>query len=136
MATVTKQFRDDFETFTQHRIDSGEFTPEQVLCESCQKKAKAGDCCLKAMIRADITPGPDILRSGLDVINAAGVTVPAMIDDHEERYRLWAGFFAAWAIDIAIEHNLSESSKSSLPGAVGINQRIRQSNAMERKEAA
>lgn len=47
----------------------------------------------KDMLRRDLTPGPDQLREGLTFIIAAGVEVPATIDDHEERYRAWADFF-------------------------------------------
>lgn len=82
MATVTRKFRDDFETWAADRIRKGEFTP-----------ADMDD--FKDMLRRDLAPGPDQLRAGLSVIVAAGVEVPVAIDDHEERYRLWADFFAA-----------------------------------------
>lgn len=80
MATVTKKFRDDFETWAADRIEKGAFTPDD-MAE------------FKDMLRKDLTPGPDQLREGLTIIIAAGVEVPATIDDHEERYRLWAVFF-------------------------------------------
>lgn len=82
MATVTRKFRDDFEIWAADRIASGTWTSEEI--EE-----------LKAMLRVDFSPGPDQLRAGLTVISAAGVEVPAMIDDHEERYRLWSEFFSA-----------------------------------------
>lgn len=84
MATVTRKFRDDFETWAADRLARGEFT-EGDMAE------------FKDMLRRDLTPGPDQLREGLTVIIAAGVEVPATIDDHEERYQLWADFFAAEA---------------------------------------
>lgn len=52
------------------------------------------------VLRRDLVPGPDQLRQGVAVIVAAGVEVPAAIDDHEERYRLWAEYFAAEAMAI------------------------------------
>lgn len=84
MATVSRKFRDDFETWAADRIARGEFT-EADMAE------------FRAMLRRDLTPGPDQLREGLTVIVAAGIEVPAAIDDHEERYRMWSDFFAAEA---------------------------------------
>ena len=81
MATVTRQFKDNFEAWAADRIARGQFS-----------EAEMDD--FKAMIRKDLQPGPDQLRQGLEFINAAGVVVPATIDDHEERYRLWDGYFA------------------------------------------
>ena len=43
--------------------------------------------------RRDLTPGPDQLREGLTVIIAAGVEVPATIENHERRYAMWAEYF-------------------------------------------
>lgn len=82
MATVTRKFRDDFEEWSTHKLAKGEFTEAEIEG-------------LKDMLRRDLAPGPDQLREGLTVIIAAGVEVPATIDDHEERYRLWADYFAA-----------------------------------------
>lgn len=84
MATVTRKFRDDFECWAADRLARGEFT-EHDMAE------------FKDMLRCDLTPGPDQLRKGITVIIAAGVEVPATIDDHEERYRLWSDFFAVEA---------------------------------------
>lgn len=84
MATVTRKFRDNFDLWAADRLAKGEFS-EFEMAE------------LKDMLRRDLEPGPDQLRAGLTVIVAAGVEVPAAIDDHEERYRLWADFFAAEA---------------------------------------
>ena len=81
MATVTRKFRDDFDTWAADRIAKGEFTPDD-MAE------------FKDMLRRDLVPGPDQLRAGQKVIIAAGVEIPAAIDDHEERYRLWADYFA------------------------------------------
>ena len=80
MATVTRKFRDDFETWAADRLAKGKFTPDD-MAE------------FKDMLRRDLTPGPDQLREGLTVIIAAGVEVPATIDDHERRYALWADYF-------------------------------------------
>lgn len=81
MATVTRKFRDDFEAWAADRIAKGEFTPADM--EE-----------FKDMLRHDLAHGPDQIRAGLSIILAAGVEVPTAIDDHEERYRLWADFFA------------------------------------------
>ena len=81
MTTVTRRFRDDFDTWAADRLAKGEFTPAD-MAE------------FKDMLRRDLTPGPDQLRAGLTVIIAAGVEVPATIDDHERRYALWADYFA------------------------------------------
>ncbi len=82
MATVTSKFRDDFEAWAADRIARGVFTDAE-MAE------------FKDMLRRDLAPGADQLRAGLLVIVAAGVEVPAEIDDHEERYRLWSEYFAA-----------------------------------------
>ena len=89
MASVTKKFRDDFEVWAAHRLASGEWSA-----------AEMSD--FKDLLRQDLAPGPDQLRVGLSVILAAGVEVPATIDDHEERYRLWADFFAVEAESIRL----------------------------------
>lgn len=81
MATVTRRFRDDFDTWAADRLAKGEFT-------------QADMSEFKDMLRRDLTAGPDQLREGLTVVIAAGVEVPATIDDYEERYRLWADYFA------------------------------------------
>jgi len=81
MATVTRKFRDDFDTWAADRLAKGEFT-------------QADMSEFKDMLRRDLTAGPDQLREGLTVVIAAGVEVPATIDDYEERYRLWADYFA------------------------------------------
>lgn len=94
MATVTKKFRDDFETWAAPRIASGQWS-----------EAEMAD--FKAMLRRDLEPGPDQLRAGAKIIIAAGVEVQAAIDEHEERYRLWADFFAAEAE--AIRHAVDEN---------------------------
>lgn len=84
MATVTRKFRDDFDLWATDRLAKGEFT-EGDMAE------------FKDLLRRDLAPGPDQLREGLTVIIASGVEVPATIDDHEERYRFWADFFAVEA---------------------------------------
>ena len=81
MATVTRKFRDDFDTWAADRLAKGEFT-------------QADMSEFKDLLRRDLTAGPDQLREGLTVVIAAGVEVPATIDDYEERYRLWADYFA------------------------------------------
>lgn len=84
MATVTRKFREDFETWAADRVAKREFT--QVDMDE-----------FKDMLRRDLEPGPDQLRAGLSVIIAAGVEVPAAIDDKERRYQLWADYFAVEA---------------------------------------
>lgn len=84
MATVTRKFRDDFECWAADRLARGQFT-EADMAE------------FKDLLRRDLAPGADQLREGLTVIIASGVEVPAAIDDHEERYRLWADFFSVEA---------------------------------------
>jgi HSP20 family molecular chaperone IbpA len=90
MATVSRRFRDNFETFSAHRIATGEFTAEDVAE-------------LKRLIQIDLTPGPDQLRKEVFFLNASGVKIPATIDDHEERYRYWAEFFGAEVEDIELQ---------------------------------
>ena len=85
--TVSRQFRDDFDTWANDRLRHGEFTPEDM--EE-----------MRAMIRADLTPGPDQLREGLTKIIDAGIEVPATIDDVDERVRLWTNYFAVCADEI------------------------------------
>lgn len=84
MATVTRKFRDDFECWAGNRIATGAFSETEM-----------DD--FKEMLRGDLMPGPDQLREGLTVIIAAGVEIPATIEDHNERYRLWAEYFATEA---------------------------------------
>ena len=81
MTIVTRKFRDDFETWAAHRIATGEWIEGEM--EN-----------FKQMLRHDLAPGPDQVRAGLSAIIAAGVEVPAAINDHEERYRLWENFFS------------------------------------------
>ena len=87
MATVTRKFRDDFDAWAAHRIETGAFS-EAEMDE------------FKAMLRIDLTPGPDQLREGVKIIVAAGIEIPAAIDDQEERYKLWADYFAVEADEI------------------------------------
>lgn len=116
MATVTKKFRDNYERWSAYKLATGEFS-EAEMSE------------LKSMIRKDLTEGPDQLRQGLTVITAAGVAVPALIDDAAERYALWDGFFAAECAEI-------QGMQAGLMGAEqGINQRIR-ADLVERKRKA
>lgn len=90
MATVSRRFRDNFETFSAHRIATGEFTADDVAE-------------LKRLIQIDLAPGPDQLRQECFFLNADGVKIPATIDDHEERYRYWAEFFEAEVADIELQ---------------------------------
>lgn len=109
MATVTARFKDNYEFWSAHKVASKEFTQDEMDR-------------LKGMIRKDLTKGPDQLREGLEIINAAGVPMPATIDDHEERYRLWDQFFAEECESIR-----------SMPSS-GINQRIRSSLSQAKAE--
>ena len=82
MATVTKQFRDNFEAWSRVKIAAGDFSIEEMAD-------------LREMIRIDLKPGPDQLRKGMEIISAAGVKITAAIDDHSERYKLWDEYFTA-----------------------------------------
>jgi hypothetical protein len=82
MATVTRKFKEQFDIWAARKIANGDFTNQEMED-------------LKALLRKDFTPGPDQLRAGLTFIKAAGVEVPATIDDHEERYRVWDEYFAS-----------------------------------------
>lgn len=84
MATVTRQFKEDFDTWAADRIASGQFTQSEM--EE-----------MKGLLRIDFAPGPDQLRAGYSFLNEKGITIPATIDDHEERYRVWSDYFAAEA---------------------------------------
>ena len=84
---VTKQFKDDFDAWAADRLESGAFSQKEM-----------DD--FKAMLRIDFAPGPDQLRAGYEVINAAGVAIPVAIDNHEERYRVWSVYFADEASQI------------------------------------
>ena len=81
MAHVTQKLRDDFQTWAADRVVRGEWTNAEIEG-------------LKALLRVDFTPGHDQLRAGLKVIIDNGIEVSATIDDHADRYRLWANFFA------------------------------------------
>ncbi len=79
---VTKRFKEQFDIWAANKIANGDFTNQEMED-------------LKVLLRKDFTPGPDQLRAGLTFIKAAGVEVPATIDDHEERYRVWDEFFTS-----------------------------------------
>lgn len=80
MATVTRKFKENFDAWAAIRVSSGDFS------ESDMEE-------LKGLLRKDLQPGPDQLRSGL-TIRDSGIERSAAIDDHEERYRLWDNYFA------------------------------------------
>lgn len=103
---MTRKFKEDFDLWAQQRIADGDWSAEEIEG-------------LRTMIRADLMPGPDKMRASLMVLDSMGVARPAMIDDHEERHRLWAQFFS------------DEVVRTS-----GVNQRIRASIAAEKREAA
>lgn len=92
--TVTKQFKDDFDTWAEDRLRHRDFTEEDMTE-------------FKAMLRKDMAPGPDQLREGLTVINQAGVEVPAMIDNNEDRIKAWTGYFAACAAEIRARYKVA-----------------------------
>ena len=71
MATVTRQFKANFERWAARVVEAGEWTEQEIEG-------------LKDLLRKDFTPGPDQVR---DTMNK--------IDDHEERYKLWDDYFAA-----------------------------------------
>lgn len=82
MATVTRKFKEQFDIWAANKIANGDFTNQEMED-------------LKGLLRKDFTPGPDQLRAGMTFIKAAGVEVPATIDDHEERYRVWDEYFTS-----------------------------------------
>ena len=98
MATVTRKFRDDFDAWAANRTETGEWSEADI-----EK--------FKVMLRHDLAPGEDQLRAGLKIILTAGVEMPATINDHDERYRLWADYFAAEAE--AINLRPSQASRST-----------------------
>ena len=79
---VTKRFKEQFDIWAKNKVANGDFTAEEIED-------------LKVLLRKDFAPGPDQLREGLTFIKAAGVEVPATIDDHEERYRVWDEYFTS-----------------------------------------
>lgn len=79
---VTKRFKEQFDIWAKNKVANGDFTAEEI-----EK--------LKVLLRKDFAPGPDQIRAGLTFIKAAGVEVPATIDDHEERYRVWDEYFTS-----------------------------------------
>ena len=81
---VSKEFKEDFDTWSNDRLSSKQFTQEE-MDE------------MKGLLRIDFAPGPDQLRQGYEFLNEKGVTIPATIDDHEERYRVWSNYFKAEA---------------------------------------
>ena len=83
MATVTRKFRDNFEIWAANRSASGRWTVNEVEG-------------MRETLRIDLAPGNDQLRAGLTV-TVGGTEIPAAIDDAEERYGLWADYFAAEA---------------------------------------
>ena len=92
--TVTPAFRRNFEIFAEHRVSIGLSTQEEM-----------DD--LREIVRADLRPGPDQIRAGVDCLEIAGVKIQATIDDAVERYRLWDEYFAAEAEDIAIQKRMT-----------------------------
>ena len=91
---VTKQFKDDFDTWAADRLHFGNFT-QQEMDE------------FKELLRKDMTPGPDQLREGLTFITAAGVEVPAMIDNYEDRIKCWTNYFSACASEIRARYKVA-----------------------------
>lgn len=91
---VTKSFKDDFDVWAEDRLRHGDFTPED-MAE------------FKAALRKDMAPGPDQLREGLTFITAAGVEVPAMIDNYEDRIKCWTNYFAACASEIRARYKVA-----------------------------
>ena len=91
---VTKQFKDDFDTWAADRLHFGDFT-QQEMDE------------FKELLRKDMTPGPDQLREGLTFITQAGVEVPAMINNVEDRIKCWADYFAACASEIRARYKVA-----------------------------
>lgn len=91
---VTKQFKDDFDTWANDRLKLGDFTPEDMTE-------------FKELLRKDMTPGPDQLRQGLTLITQAGVEIPAMIDKVEDRIKCWTDYFSACASEIRARYKVA-----------------------------
>lgn len=85
--TVTVQFKEDFNTWAANALKFGNFTNEDM--EE-----------FKDLLRRDLQPGPDQLRQGLEFITESGVTIPAMIDNCEDRIKCWTDYFASCANEI------------------------------------
>lgn len=69
MAMVSKQFKANFDEWIKKQVKEGSYTESDVVE-------------LKEIIKADLSPGPDMLRG-----------IKVKIDDHKERYKLWDDFF-------------------------------------------
>ena len=74
----------NFETFAADRVAKGWFSADEVVE-------------LRRAVKQALRPGPDTLRKGLEFVTADGGTVPATIDDRDDRYRIWDEFFSAEA---------------------------------------
>ena len=91
---VTKSFKDDFDVWAEDRLRHGDFTQEDMTE-------------FKAMLRKDMAPGPDQLREGLKFITAAGLEVPATIDNYEDRIKCWTNYFSACASEIRARYKVA-----------------------------
>ena len=108
---VTKQFKDDFDFVMAEYVAQGTWTPEEV------------EGLKKLMREYELADGPDRLRDKL-IHFVNGEPKPSAIDDPKERYEFWAAYFAD-------EAKIIRSAPVS-----GINSRIRQSLASDRRMAA
>lgn len=84
----------NFETFAADRVAKGWFSADEVVD-------------LRRAVKQDLRQGPDTLRQGIEFVTADGGTVPATIDDRDERYRLWDEFFASEAEDIKLHRRVA-----------------------------
>ena len=86
---VTKQFKDNFDTWSDFVVDRGEWTLDEI----------GG---LKRLLREyELADGPDRLRDELVHYTPEGKEKPSAINDPKERYRHWDRFFSEKAAEIS-----------------------------------
>lgn len=108
---VTKQFKDDFEFVAAYWIEQGMWTAEEVEG-------------LRGLMRKhELADGPDTLRDTLTHFDKGNEKLSA-INNPQERYELWRGFFD----DEAKQIRRGDQS--------GVNARIRASIETDKRVAA
>ena len=84
-----------------HRVDDDRAAEDVVGGAAAEGDAEQTDVDVGDAlgVRVQVVHVAEVVRTfaGLAMRHAAGVEVPATIDDHNERYRLWADYFAAEA---------------------------------------
>jgi len=79
---VSKQFKDDFDTWANHVVQWKEWTQEEI------------DGLKQLMRDYELADGPDRLRDTLVHFTPDGKEHPSAIDDPKMRYGMWANWFA------------------------------------------